>query len=138
MDVKEQVAREPSPPVRERKLITSAIAPALVVLGMWIVYLLDRTFELDLYRFGTYPRTIRGLAGILTSPFIHGDAEHLLNNSIPMLVLGSALLYFFPRVAGRVVLVSWLVSGVWVWISARSSFHIGASGVVYGLAASSW
>ncbi|MBP7154797.1 MAG: rhomboid family intramembrane serine protease [Flavobacteriales bacterium] len=135
MDVKEQVAREPSPSVRERKLITSAIAPALVVLGMWIVYLLDRTFELDLYRFGTYPRTIRGLAGILTSPFIHGDAEHLLNNSIPMLVLGSALLYFFPRVAGRVVLVSWLVSGVWVWISARSSFHIGASGVVYGLAA---
>lgn len=109
--------------------------PALVVLFLWIVYLLDQTFELDLYRFGILPRTIRGLGGILTSPFIHGDAEHVLNNSIPLLVLGSSLLYFFPRVAGRVVLVSWLVSGLWVWISARSSFHIGASGVVYGLAA---
>lgn len=50
-------------------------------------------------------------------------------------MLGWALLYFFPHLAGRVVLGSWLVSGVWVWLSARANFHIGASGVVYGLAA---
>ncbi len=120
---------------RERKLITSAVIPAIVVLVLLSIYFLDGAFDLDLYRFGTYPRSAQGLIGIITSPFIHGDLEHVLNNSVPLFVLGWALLYFFPHLAGRVVLGSWLVSGVWVWLSARANFHIGASGVVYGLAA---
>lgn len=124
----------PLPP-RERKVITSAVLPALVVLALWCVHLLDIGFDLDLFRYGTYPRKLSGLIGIITSPFIHGDLEHLMNNSIPLFVLGWALLYFFPQLAGRVVLGSWLVSGIWVWLSARGNYHIGASGVVYGLAA---
>lgn len=119
---------------RERKLRTSAVLPAITVLILWCVHLLDVGFDLQLYRYGTYPRTIPGLVGIMASPFVHGDLEHLLNNSIPLFVLGWALLYFFPRLAGRVVIASWLVSGTWVWLSARASYHIGASGVVYGLA----
>lgn len=120
---------------RERKLITSAVIPAIVVLVLLSIFFLDGAFGLDLYRFGTYPRSAQGLIGIITSPFIHGDLEHVLNNCVPLFVLGWALLYFFPRLAGRVVLGTWLVSGVWVWLSARANFHIGASGVVYGLAA---
>jgi membrane associated rhomboid family serine protease len=120
---------------RERKLITSAVIPAIVVLVLLSIYFLDGAFDLDLYRLCTYPRSAQGLIGIITSPFIHGDLEHVLNNSVPLFVLGWALFYFFPHLAGRVVLGSWLVSGVWVWLSARANFHIGASGVVYGLAA---
>ncbi len=122
-------------PVRERKWTTSVVPPAILVIVLWSVFLLDRTFQLDLYQYGILPRSASGLIGIVTAPFVHGDMEHVLNNSIPLLVLGTALLYFFPRVAGRVVLASWLISGLWVWISARSNYHIGASGVVYGLAA---
>ena len=120
---------------RERKLSTALIPAAVVVVIMWSAYLLDRSFDLSHYRHGILPRHWQGLWGIVVAPFIHGDLEHLINNSIPMLVLGWALLYFFPRLAGRVALGSWLVSGVLVWLSARSNYHIGASGVVYGLAA---
>jgi len=124
-----------SVPIRERKITSSVVLPALVVLLLWCIFLIERGFGLDLSRYGILPRTSKGLVGVIFSPFIHGDAEHLLNNSIPLLVLGSALMYFFPRVAGRVVLGSWIISGIWVWISARENYHIGASGAVYGIAA---
>lgn len=120
---------------RDRKVANSIVPPALVVLVLWSAFLLDGTYAFNLARWGILPRTLIGLRGVLFSPFIHGDMEHLLNNSIPILVLGSALLYFFPRLAGRVVLASWIISGTWVWISARDNYHIGASGVVYGIAA---
>lgn len=126
---------DPSPPRRERKLALAAVLPALVVVLLWCVFLLDQGLELSLYRFGILPRTVDGLVGILASPVVHGDLDHLLNNSIPAFVLGWALMYFFPHLTGRVVLGSWLLSGIWVWISARGNYHIGASGVVYGMAA---
>lgn len=119
----------------ERKPATAAVLPAITVIVLWCVFLLDKGLDLDLYRYGIFPRSAHGLPGIVLSPFIHGDHEHVLNNSIPLFVLGWALMYFFPRLAGRVVLGAWLVSGIWVWVSARASYHIGASGVVYGLAA---
>lgn len=119
----------------ERKLGTAAVLPAIAVLLLWCAFLLDQGLDLSLHRYGIFPRTLSGLVGIIASPFIHGDFEHVLNNSIPAFVLGWALMYFFPRLAGRVVIGSWLASGIWVWISARANYHIGASGVVYGLAA---
>lgn len=123
-------------PVRkERKLAYSAVFPGIAVLVLWCVFFLDEGFHLELYRFGIFPRTVDGLVGVLASPFIHGDFDHLLNNSVPLFVLGWALMFFFPRAAGRVLFASWLVSGLLVWASARESYHIGASGVLYGLTA---
>lgn len=133
--VSEEPIREQVAAPRDRKVAYSIVPPAVAVMVLWCVFLLDRTYAFDLARWGILPRTLHGLWGVLFAPFIHGDMEHLLNNSIPLLVLGSALLYFFPRLAGRVVLASWVISGAWVWISARANYHIGASGVVYGIAA---
>lgn len=131
-----EVRSEPSGLViRERKLATAAVIPAVAVVLLWCVYALDQVYGLDLFRYGIFPRKLSGTLGIILSPFLHGDLEHLLNNSIPVFVLGWALMHFFPQVAARVLLGAWLVSGVWVWLSARASYHIGASGVVYGIAA---
>lgn len=121
-------------PKRGSRMAYAAILPGLFVLVLWSVFLLDRGLDLGLHRFGILPRTAEGLWGILFSPFLHGDVEHLFNNSLPALVLGWALMYFYPRIAGKVLIASWLISGLWVWISARGNYHIGASGVVYGLA----
>lgn len=123
------------PDLPRKRIGRSAILPALTVLVLWLVFLLDKGLELELYRRGVLPRTLAGLPGVVFSPFIHGDLEHVFNNSVPVFLLGWSLIYFYPRKAGNVVLVSWLVSGIWVWISARGNYHIGASGVVYGLAA---
>ena len=118
-----------------RRLVTAVIPPALVVSVLWIVFAFDRVFGLDLYRYGVLPRQIKGLWGILISPFVHGSLDHLFSNSAPILVLGWLLVYFYPRAAWRVLLACWAMGGLWVWTTARDSYHIGASGIIYGLAA---
>ncbi len=120
--------------VERRRIVTAAIPPALGVVLLWVAFAFDRVYDLDLAQYGILPRTWRGLLGILISPFVHADLDHLFNNSAPLFVLGWLLVYFYPKVSGRVLWVSWLVGGLWVWCTARESYHIGASGVVYGLA----
>lgn len=126
-----------APPVdhARRRLFTAALPPALAVVLLWIAFAFDRVYHLDLYRFGVLPRVGKGLLGIVVSPFVHDDLEHLFNNSAPIMVLGWLLVYFYPKAAGRVVLASWMLGGLWVWLTARDSYHIGASGIIYGMAA---
>ncbi len=117
-----------------KRLIYSFIYPTLLVLVLWIVKLFEYVYDTSFANFGIYPQTIKGLAGILFAPFLHGDFDHLLSNSFPLLVLGAALFYFFRQKAFTILAVLWMGTGIWVWISARESYHIGASGIVYGLA----
>ncbi|MCB0792173.1 MAG: rhomboid family intramembrane serine protease [Flavobacteriales bacterium] len=114
---------------------TAAFFPVVVVMFLWAFQMLAEAFGWPIWRLGVYPRHAEGLLGIITAPLVHGDYGHLFNNSIPILVLGWCLVYFYPRVAWRVLAAIWLLTGIWVWISARADHHIGASGVVYGMAA---
>lgn len=125
----------PLPDHGRRRLVTAVLPPALWVAVIWIVFAFDRVFSLDLYRYGVLPRQFDGLWGILISPFVHGSWDHLMSNSAPILVLGWLLVYFYPRAAWRVLLACWAMGGLWVWTTARDSYHIGASGIIYGLAA---
>lgn len=117
-----------------RAILTPAIIPLFIVLAMWIVFLIEFETGSNFAVYGLKPRTTSGLVGIFTIPFLHGSWSHLINNTFPMLVLGWALFKFYPTLALRTLLWVYLLGGVWLWISGRSSYHIGASGVVYGLA----
>ncbi len=88
----------------------------------------------ELYWLGVYPRTPKGLHGVLLTPFVHADLKHLLSNSIPLLVLGTGVIYFYRNLSYKVFLIVWIASGICLWVAGRPSYHIGASGVVYGLA----
>ncbi len=110
------------------------IKPFYFILLIWVVFWLDQRFMLGLYRFGILPRHIEGIIGVVTTPLLHGSMAHLANNTLPLLALGAGLFYFYPRIASRVVLISWLSSGLAVWLIGRESFHIGASGLIYALA----
>lgn len=123
------------PPKRPSRLITAALLPVLAVVLLWSVFLLDDAFGLGLRRWSIWPRHAEGLPGILFAPLLHADEGHVWNNSISVLLLGWALMYFYPRLAGKVVLWSWSVVGIAVWLTARPNHHLGASGVVYGMAA---
>jgi len=90
--------------------------------------------EASFSHWGVYPRSLHGLKGIITAPFIHGSFNHLINNSVPLFTLTMGLLYFYKKIAYRLLLVFWLVTGILIWLLARPSYHIGASGVVYALA----
>lgn len=113
---------------------TSVIAwPLFFVLAMWFVFWFELKFSVDVKEFGIYPRDLRGLRGILFSPFIHGDLLHLYNNSIPLVLLLAALRYFYRKVSFNVLVFGILISGFLTWLIGRESYHIGASGLIYVL-----
>ena len=113
--------------------------PVLFVLLMWLVFFFQSTTQFNFLAFGILPREPKGLIGVITSVFIHGDLGHIASNSIPLLVLGMMLFYFYKKIAKASFIWIWLISGLWLWIGGRSStehpvHHIGASTLIYGLA----
>jgi membrane associated rhomboid family serine protease len=109
-----------------------AVTAAFVLL-LWLIELLDQSFGLNLSRLGVYPRELRGLPGILAAPLIHGGWLHLASNSFALLVLGTVMLYGYPRAALPLLVLVWLGAGIGVWLFARGSYHFGASGLTHGL-----
>lgn len=118
----------------KRRLLLSMIIPGIFVFFMWLVKIIEVFFDIDLSDFGIYPLTLQGLPGVLFSPFIHADFTHLFNNSVPLFFLSLALFYFYSEVALRVFIWTYFLTGLLVWVAGREAWHIGASGVVYGLA----
>ena len=117
-----------------RKFLGSLVIPLIIVALMWMVKIIETSLDIDLNRWGLVPHTAKGLLGIFTLPFLHGNWEHLVSNTVPVLVLGTALYYCYPSIANRVLLTTWLASGLMTWcIGDPSSTHIGASALVYGL-----
>ncbi len=100
---------------------------------LWLVKILELATDTDLSVLGIYPRSLTGSVGIFTAPLVHGDWIHLISNSFPLFVLGLALLYFFDKIALEVIVLIYLITDFWVWIIAREAYHIGSSGLVYGL-----
>jgi len=90
-------------------------------------------FHLELVRYGVFPLQASGLMGILMGPLIHGSWSHLFANTLPIIILGTALLYGYPRSAKLVLAAVWLGSGLGVWLFAREAYHIGASGLTFGV-----
>jgi membrane associated rhomboid family serine protease len=117
-----------------KKLLLSLIIPGIFVFIMWLVKIIELLFELDFSGFGIYPLKINGFSGIIFSPFIHADFKHLFNNSLPLFFLSIALFYFYSEVAMKVFAWTFLLTGLLVWLAGRDAWHIGASGLVYGLA----
>lgn len=118
----------------KKKFLGSLIIPLIIVALMWLLKIIEVSFDINLGRWGVTPHTIQGLIGIFTLPFLHGSWEHLLSNTFPILVLGTALYYCYPTLANRVLLIIWLASGLITWCIGNSeSTHIGASALVYGL-----
>ncbi|HEX3631970.1 MAG TPA: rhomboid family intramembrane serine protease [Casimicrobiaceae bacterium] len=102
---------------------------------LWVIQVLNAGLDLELQRFGVAPRELAGLAGIFVAPLVHGSFSHLIANSLPLLVVGTAMLHLYPDSATRVLPAVYLGSGIAVWLFARGGVHVGASGLIYGLAA---
>jgi membrane associated rhomboid family serine protease len=117
-----------------KKLLLSMIIPGIFIFFMWLVKIVELLLDLDFTGFGIFPLTVKGLPGIIFSPFIHADFKHLFNNSLPLFFLSVALFYFYSEVALKVFILTFLITGILVWIAGRDAWHIGASGIVYGLA----
>ncbi len=103
---------------------------AVFVAFIWLVYLADRVLPLE--SFGLIPRTFKGLAGIVTLPFLHADWAHIMSNTVPLVVLLLLLAGSRANSIDIVVLIS-VLAGIGLWIFGRTAIHIGASVLVFGL-----
>lgn len=107
--------------------------PLFFVWFLWFIYWIEIKYDFDFVENGIFPRTFYGFQGIIFSPFIHADIEHLYNNSIPLLVLLATLRYFYAKQSMAVIGYGILLSGLITWVIGRSNYHIGASSLIYVL-----
>ena len=112
----------------------SFVVPLRFAVLIWMIFFFEVTFKVNLGVLGIFPRSLFGLLGILFGPLIHGDLLHLVSNTFPILFLGTALFMFYDRIAGNVFFHCYFTTGILVWLFARPAIHIGASGLIYGLA----
>jgi len=102
---------------------------------LWLIQLSNWALELGPGNLGVRPREVAGLPGIFLAPLLHGGFEHLLSNTPPLLVLGTTMLYLYPNSVSKVLPAVYLGPGIAVWLfGGQGSVHVGASGLVYGLA----
>ena len=104
---------------------------------IWLIYLVGlplKVMSWDLVNYGMVPRTVRGLIGILTMPFLHDGLDHLLGNTVPLAVL-LFMLATSRSNARRIVLGLIVLSGIFTWLIGISIPVVGASGLIYALTA---
>ena len=117
----------------KRRIKTGLFVAFYFVALIWIVKLFEVGTDYKLlYQFGILPREIQGLPGIITSPFVHSGFIHLFNNTPPLFISIAGIIYFFPKVSIKVLVLIYLSTNILVWFFGRDSYHIGASGLVYG------
>lgn len=116
----------------KKKLFKSFLYPVLFVLLLWMIHAFQASADVSLFKYGILPRRLSGLKGILTAPLIHADFNHLISNSLPLIILGISITYFYPNLSKKLFTAVYFFHGLLVWIFARQAFHIGASGLIYG------
>jgi len=115
--------------VNFRLALGLALAFVALIVGLqFLAALGDGPVEL-----GVRPRTAIGLLGILFAPLLHADFAHVFSNAVPLVVIGTAVLYLYPQSARAVLPAVYFGPGAAVWLVGRDSMHLGASGLVYGM-----
>jgi len=112
----------------------SLIFPVAFIFVIWVIKVFEWGLDIDLHQGGVFPLQIKGLLGIITSPFIHSDFEHLIANTIPMFALSWGIFYFYKQLAFRIVLYCLFTTNILLWLGGREAWHIGASGLIYAFA----
>lgn len=119
----------------KKRFIYSLVFPGVFLLLLWAIKFYEFSMEVSFVEAGVYPRKFSGLKGLLFSPMIHGDWKHLIDNSMPVLLLSLALFYFYRDIAYKIWFLIYFIGGILLWGIGRQAYHIGASGLIYGLAA---
>lgn len=112
----------------------SWVFPVFYLLVIWAIKFVEIIEDISFYKWGVRPLSLEGIPGIFFSPLIHKDIDHIVGNSISFIVLAWGLFYFYSQIAPKVFLLIYFFSSTWLWFGARDAYHIGASGLVYGMA----
>jgi len=119
--------------ITKGKFIHNLRFPAFFLGSIWVIHIIKVILGVSFRTFGIFPRESVGLKGVLTAPLIHSNFGHLISNSAPAIVLLGMLFIFYRKVALKSFVMIYVMTGIAVWLFAKNAWHIGASGVVYGL-----
>lgn len=116
------------------RLLDSIVWPTLFVLMIWFVFFINLGYNLELNKFGMHPHDLSQLHGIITMIFLHGDFDHLLSNSIPLLLSMGFIFVNFEKERFSVICINVILTGgILFFMGQPETNHIGASGLVYAL-----
>ena len=127
-------------------IINICFVPILFVLILWAIKGFEILMETNYVNYGLIAKSQNHFINIITYPFIHSgdmsnsivsykDFEHLINNSLPLILLGSIIAGIYKDISNKIFLWSYLMSGCILWIIGNPNENvIGASGIVYALA----
>ena len=126
---------QPMKTARRVALEEGAAVVGFLVALMWVVEIVNKIDGQRLSRDGIYPRSLSGLPGILSAPFLHVGFGHLEGNTIPFIVLGLVIAVGGALRVIEVTAIVILIAGLGTWLTAGSGTDtVGASGVVFGYA----
>lgn len=118
----------------EKRIFLSCFVSMMFILLLVLIHFFEVEMSLDFHRLGVFPRKPEGLVGIITHPLIHSSWKHLATNSVSLFILLSCLLYFYKDWAYAILSIIWVGTGIILFLIGRASWHIGASGIIYGMA----
>lgn len=117
-----------------QRIMLAAAKPLFLIFILYMLKIVEVGMHWDLSHLGIYPMEKRGVFGILTHPLIHSGFSHLLANTLPLFFLSWCLFYFYRGIAGKIFILIWIGAGLLTFIIGKPGWHIGASGLIYGLA----
>lgn len=117
-----------------RRIVLAAIIPLFLIFILYILKFLEIGMDWDFTYLGVYPQEKRGVFGIFAHPLVHSSMRHLLANTLPLFFLSWCLFYFYRHIASYIFFSIWIGCGILTYIIGKPGWHIGASGIIYGLA----
>ncbi len=117
-----------------RRIALAAVIPLFLLFILYLLKFLEVGMDWDFRRLGVYPMEQRGVFGIFAHPLVHGSWRHLLANTLPLFFLSWCLFYFYRHIASYIFFAIWIGCGAFTFLIGKPGWHIGASGIIYGLA----
>ena len=117
-----------------QRIVLAAVIPLFLLLILYILKFMEIGMDWDFTRLGVYPMEKRGVFGIFAHPLVHSSFRHLFANTIPLFFLSWCLFYFYRHLAPYIFFTIWTGCGLLTFLIGKPGWHIGASGIIYGLA----
>lgn len=117
-----------------RRIVLATIIPLFLLFILYTLKTLEIGMKWDFTQLGVYPMQQRGVFGIFAHPLVHSSFKHLIANTLPLFFLSWCLFYFYRQIAPYIFFAIWIGCGILTFLIGKPGWHIGASGIIYGLA----
>lgn len=117
------------------RVFTALKYPMVFIFFLWCIQLVDillfnQTLGLT---YGIKPRSSSGFYGILFAPFLHGSFDHIIGNSIMLLLLSWIICFYDIKIWFKSLFFGIFLGGFFTWFFGSTASHFGASGIVFSL-----